>query len=106
MATYNTRPTNGVSYGYIHTVTSQDATDNEVILDFQVPFDLVAAVMVTTDDAQGQEYSDPGDMKIDYPDKGQVRIRDGDSSFTLNEGDKIHVIAQRDASGLVYNYGS
>jgi len=102
MATVLTRPTNGVSFGYKHTVTAQDATDNSVIIDFQVDFGLVAMVMVTRADAQGAEYIDPGDMKVDYPANGQVRVRDGDSSFTLTAGDVLHVIANKDSSAFTF----
>lgn len=105
MSTITTRPINGVSFGYVHTVTATDATDNEVIIDFQVDYDLAAVVMVTTSDAQGDEIQDIGDAKIDYPAKGQVRVRDGDSSFTITEGDKIHVIANKDSNGISFKTG-
>jgi len=47
MATALTRPTNGVSYGYLHTVDSDDVTDGYVIIDFQVDYYLAAVLMVT-----------------------------------------------------------
>lgn len=99
MSKHETRPTNGVSYGYVHTVTAQDASDDEVILDFQVPFNLAAVVFVTDD---SDIAVDTSDIVIDYPDTGQVRIQSGASTYSVTENDQIHVVAQRRSNGLTY----
>ena len=99
MATATTRPTNGVSYGYLHTVTATDVTDGYVIIDFQVDYNLAAVVMITDGDPNDINQTAPhvalGDAEITYPAEGQVKVGNGDSTFTLVEDYIIHVIANR-----------
>lgn len=99
MSTVNTRVTNGVSMGYLHTVVAGDVSDGEVIIDFQTPYYLVASVMVTNpasaDPNQSAPIVDIGDAEISYPAEGQVKIADGDSTFSLSAGQLIHIVAQR-----------
>ena len=92
MSTVTTRPTNGVSFGYVHTVTSTDVSDGSVIIDFQVDYMLAAVVMVTNSLNEGMN---DHDAVITYPANGQVKIANGNSLFTLVAGQKIHVIANR-----------
>lgn len=91
MAVHETRGSNGVSYGYIHEVTAADVADNEVIIDFQCGFDLVASVQVYT--AAGIVV-DTSDMIVTYPEAGQVRIADGAAAFALVAGQRIDIVAQ------------
>ena len=92
MSTVNTRPTNGVSYGYVHTVTAGEESDGEITFDFQVDYYLSASVTITRSDARANN-----DELITYPAKGQVKIANG-STFALTEDDVISVVAQRDAA--------
>jgi hypothetical protein len=92
MATATTRPTNGVSFGYIHTVTSTDVSDGSAIIDFQVDYMLAAVVMITN--ALNEGVNDH-DAVITYPANGQVSIATGNSLYTLTAGHKIHVVANR-----------
>lgn len=96
MATHLTRPTNGVSYGYVHTVTSTDVSNGSVIIDFQVDYMLAAVVMITRSSAIPELVN--GDVEIDYPANGQVRISNGSSQFTLVAAQQIHIIANRRSS--------
>jgi hypothetical protein len=89
MATYNTTGSNGVSYGVIHTVTAQDATDDEVVLDFGNRVDLVATVTVLSATNATLE----SDLVITYPGKGQISIADG-AVLKLTAGQKLNVVAQ------------
>jgi hypothetical protein len=102
MSVINTRVTNGVSMGYLHTVVAGDVSDGEVTIDFQTPYNLVASVMVTNpataDPNQSAPIVDIGDAEISYPAEGQVKLADGDSTFSLAEGQLIHVLAQRRGS--------
>lgn len=90
MATVLTRPTNGVSLGYSHTATAQDATDGSVLIDFQTDYDLAAVVQVL--DATGAVAT--GNAVITFPAPGQVQIADG-AAFSITEGQIINVIANR-----------
>lgn len=102
MSTINTNVTNGVSLGYVHTVTSKDASDGYVTIDFQTPYNLAAVVQVTNpasaDPNQSAPIVDLGDAEITYPEEGQVKIGNGDSTFTLSAGYAISVVAQRRSS--------
>jgi hypothetical protein len=95
MSTVETRPTNGVSFGYVHTVTSQDDTDGAVTIDFQVDYDIVASVQVYD---SSDVVVDTSDMVVDYPAAGQVRIQDGASTFALAADQRIDIVAQRRSS--------
>lgn len=90
------RPSNGVSFGAIHTITAQDATDNSVTIDFQVNYDIVAVLQIV--DASNVVV-DLADAVITYPAKGQVRIADG-TTYNTVAGRKISVIAQRATAKL------
>ena len=70
----NTRPTNGVSYGYQREITSDDVTNGAIIFDFQNSKNLVATVQLR--DASGAILAPTG-MIITYPADGQVRVEDG-----------------------------
>jgi hypothetical protein len=102
MSTVTTSVTNGVSMGYVHTVTSGDATDGEITFDFQTDYNLAAVVMVTnpgtSDPDQSAPIVDIGDAEISYPAVGQVKIANGDSTFTLTADYVIHIVAQRRSS--------
>ena len=102
MSKINTSVTNGVSMGYVHTVTSDDATDGYVTIDFQTPYNLAAVVQVTNPNSADPNQSAPvvdiGDAEISYPEVGQVKIANGDSTFTLSAGYAISVVAQRRSS--------
>ena len=91
MSTIKTRPTNGVSYGIRHTVTSGDATDAVVTFDFRVGstfrFDLVATVQVLA--ATTGVVTNPVDLAVTYPEKGIVRV-----AGTLVAGSVINLVAQ------------
>ena len=91
MAKVLTTGSNGVSYGYIHSVSAQDAIDGEVIIDFQTSLDLVASVQVYTD---AGVVVDTTDMVVTYPAPGQVSIADGAVTFAVTEDYRIDVIAQ------------
>lgn len=90
MAEVLTTGSNGVSYGYTHKVTAQDAADGELIIDFQTSLDLVASVQVYTD---AGVVVDTSDMVVSYPAVGQVKIESADT-FSLTENYRIDVIAQ------------
>jgi len=86
-----TRPTNGVSYGYKHVVTTADATAGEVEFDFRLStvdlrFDLVAAVQIV--DATGV-LAMPLDLAITYPAKGVIKV-----AGTLIATTVINLVAQ------------
>ncbi len=91
MATVTTRPTNGVSFGYIHTVTATDVTDGYVIIDFQVDYMMAAVLMITNAAGVIQTL----DADISYPANGQIRIDNGNSIYTLVAGHEIHIVANR-----------
>jgi len=90
MSTYTTLPTKGFGMAKKVTASAQDATDGEVIVDFQVNFAIAAVVqilragVVTT-----------GDAVITYPADGQVSIADG-STYNVTAGDVIVVVADLD----------
>ena len=91
MATIKTTGSNGVSYGAIHEVTTQDATDSEVIIDFQVNLPLVAIVQIVN--ASGIVV-DLADAVITYPADGQISIADGAATYATTATDVISVVAQ------------
>lgn len=91
MAEVLTTGSNGVSYGYTHKVTAQDAADGELIIDFQTSLDLVASVQVYTD---AGVVVDTSDMVVSYPAVGQVKIESGAETFSITENYRIDVIAQ------------
>lgn len=101
MATHKTTVTNGVSMGYVHTVTAQDVSDGQVILDFQTPYMLAAVIMVTAPSSVDPNVTSPVetiDAEISYPANGQVKIANGDSLFSLVADQLIHAVAQRRSS--------
>jgi len=93
MATVSTRPTNGVSFGYVHTVTDQDATDDAVIIDFQVDYMLAASVLML----DGSDIDIANDIVVTYPANGQVSIADG-STLKITAGQQISIVAARRSS--------
>lgn len=93
MANILTTLTNGVSYGYKHVVTAQDATDTFVLIDFQANVDLAAIVQVQ--DSAGINVP-LADAVITYPANGQVKIENGAATFTLVADQVINVVAQAD----------
>ncbi len=101
MSTVTTSVTNGVSMGYVHTVTSQDQSDGSVTIDFQTPYNLAAVLMITNPASDDPNVTAPiveNDAQVSYPAEGQVKIENGDSLFTLTEGQVIHIVAQRRSS--------
>jgi hypothetical protein len=97
--TFTTRPSNGVSFGYKHTVLAGEAsTATKFLFDFQCEaYDIVAIIQmrsVTT----GQIKS-LGNALITYPAKGQVML-DCNSSLSPSTGDVIEIIAQRNVGDL------
>lgn len=92
MATYNARPTNGVSYALQYTVVAADETAGEITFDFQVEYDLAAAITVR--DASGVNVP-LADAVITYPAAGQVKIEDGAATFALAADQVIDIVAQR-----------
>lgn len=90
MATHLVRPTNGVSFGYKHTISDAEAEVGQVVIDFQVDYTLAASVMMTSSAGVGIS---PADYTITYPAAGQIQI-DGNSEFP--KGALVHIIANRD----------
>lgn len=88
MATHLVRPTNGVSFAVKHVCTTQDGTDNNVLLDFQVDYDLVANVIHTNTSGVGKAMTG---VTVTYTAAGQVNI-----AATITAGDILHVVANRD----------
>ena len=95
MATILTSPSNGVSYGYKHTVSSTDASDGYVEFDFQVGYPLSANITVLS--SADAVIATTGAV-ITYPANGKVRIASG-GSFTVTAGYKINIVAQFDKYG-------
>jgi len=92
MSIAQSRPTNGVSFGYVYTVTSTDVSDGSVTIDFQVDYMLAAVVMITNSLNEGVN---DHDAVITYPANGQVKIATGNSLYTLTAAHKIHIVANR-----------
>lgn len=92
MATILTSVTNGVSFGYRGAIPAAADTDGEIIIDFQVEYPLAATVQIQT--ASGVNV-DLSDAVISYPENGQVSVADGATTFTVNEGNIVNVIANR-----------
>lgn len=90
MATVLTSPTNGVSFGFQHTVTAQDASDGSVLIDFQSSASLAAVVQVL--DASGNDVT--ADAIITFPAAGQVQVASG-STYTVTQDQVVNVIANR-----------
>ena len=93
MATILTRPTNGVSYGVIHTITATDVSDDLITIDFQNSESLVASVIWT--DVNGNVKGNGTDTTstiITYPADGQVALKSGTGTWVA--GDILHVICQ------------
>lgn len=86
----NTRPTNGVSYGYKHEITADDVTNGGIIFDFQNNVELVANI--TWVDSAGAIKAPTG-MIVEYPAVGQVRVEDG--TVTWVAGDFLYIIANK-----------
>lgn len=89
------RPTNGVSYGFKYTVTTDDATASEILFDFRINtvdlrFDLAAVVQVLAETTG--IVTNPADLQITYPSKGLVLVQG-----TLVAGSVIQLIAQADS---------
>lgn len=99
MSTALRTPSNGVSFGTKYTVSAQDVSDGYVIIDFQTVYDMVASITVRNPlDADPNTVApvvDLGDANITYPANGQIKLADGDSSFTLVAGYVIDVVACR-----------
>jgi hypothetical protein len=91
MSTVYVRPTNGVSYGVTHTVTSGDASDAIVNFDFRqgnaFRCKLVAVVQVLN---SSNVVTMPANLAITYPSDGIVRV-----AGTLIATSIIKVVAQR-----------
>lgn len=96
MSTITTRPTNGVSYGVIHTVTTADASDGTITFDFRngtnFRYPLVAVVQILN---ASDVVTMPVDLAITYPANGQVTV-----TGTLVATSKIRIVVQR-ASSIV-----
>lgn len=60
--------------------------------DTEVPYGLAASIQVVT---SANVYVPITDAVITYPANGKVKIADGTTTFTLAEGQKIYVVAQR-----------
>ena len=96
--TTTTRNTNGVSYGYKHTITAAEATDGTIIIDFQVDFPLAAVVQYRN--ASGTSQATTG-FVITYPANGQVSIAEGGgNNFTA--GELLDIVAARDSQPLTF----
>jgi len=94
-----TKNTNGVSYGYKHTITDAEASDGTIIIDFQVDYPLAATI--TYRDANGASQVLTG-MVILYPANGQVSIAEGGgNNFTA--GEFFDIVANRDSQPLTFN---
>ena len=90
--TVNTSITNGVSYGLRHVITTAEAADGTIIVDFQNSIELVAIIMVT--DTNGVVMVIDG-MIVTYPADGQVQIAEGAGTYSFTATDIIHLIANR-----------
>jgi hypothetical protein len=84
-----TRCSNGVSYGKKYTAVAQDATDGEIIIDFQVSYDLAGVVQVLR---AGVDVT--GDAVITFPEAGQISIADGETLAVTAE-DVVVIVANR-----------
>ena len=91
MATVTTRPTNGVSFGYVHTVTAVDVTDGYVIIDFQVDYMMAASLMIT----DASDVMQTSDAAKTYTANGQIRVDNGNSLYNLIAEHQIHIVANR-----------
>lgn len=85
-----TRPSNGVSYGTKAVVTAQAETDEEIIIDFQVDYDLAGIVQILR---AGIDVT--GDAVITFPANGQISIANGASTYAVTEDDVIVIVANR-----------
>jgi hypothetical protein len=104
MSTHTTRPTNGVSYGYKHTVTSTDVSDGSVIIDFQVDTDLVANFEVTNSNGL---VINPANGKLTYPAEGQVKIEPQAGSGTAEVSTVTTIADSSDSlSGTYFSFYS
>jgi len=83
--TVTTRPTNGVSYGNKHTVTTAEAADGTIIFDFQNSEDLVCTVLILNSSGV---YQVPTDLKIEYS-TGKITL----SGYSFSAGEVIQLIA-------------
>lgn len=92
MATVLTRPTNGVSYGHVHTITATDDSDGYVIIDFQVDY-MMAAVVLNLSSA-GVNQDSTNDLIITFPANGQIKIADGTTQKVV-DGEFLSIIANR-----------
>jgi len=99
MSTIVTGLTNGVSFGYKHTVTTTDASDGYVTINFQTTVSLAYQVMILTASTGAQKVL-TGAL-ITEPGTGQIKIANG-GSYTLVAGDVIHISAVPNSS--VYTY--
>jgi hypothetical protein len=92
MSELSLRPTNGVSFGYVHTVTAGDASDGEITFDFDVSYDLAAVIQVVDDSGIMVDMSD---AVITYPAAGQVKLENGAATFSITEDNVVSIVAQR-----------
>jgi hypothetical protein len=95
------RPTNGVSFGVTHVVTSADQSAGAILFDFTAipitpgvvgtfPYNIVAVFDVLS--SANAKISSAGAV-VTYPTDGQVKIANG-GSFTYAAGQIINLIVQ------------
>lgn len=103
--TVKVRPSNGVSFGVVHTVTSADQSAGAIIFDFTPTpitagvtgtflYDIVGVIAVLS--SANAVLATTG-AAITYPDKGQIEIANG-GAFSLTAGQIINLIVQRNKS--------
>ncbi len=90
MSTYTTLPTKGFGMAKKVVAVAQDATDGEVIVDFQTNFALAAVVQILRSNVVVTE-----DAVITFPADGQVSVADG-STYTVTADDVIVIVADMD----------
>jgi len=90
MSTHTTLPTKGFGMANKVTVSAADAAADEVIVDFQVEYELAAVVSVA--DSLGALRAQT-DMAVDYPAVGQVRI--------VNNGLKEAILLANELKALI-----
>lgn len=90
MSTYNTLPTKGFGMAKKVIASAQDATDGEVIVDFQTNFALAAVVQVLRSNVVVT-----ADAVVTFPANGQVSVADG-STYTVTADDVIVIVADMD----------
>ena len=94
MSTVFSKVSNGVSYGTKYSCVAQDDTDGEVIIDFQVNYDLAGIIQILRAGVVVTE-----DAVITFPEAGQVSIADG-STYAVTAGDIIVLVANRSIASV------